>query len=149
MRCLQTPTCLELVAIGILAVALQPAARGGPAQAQAPASAAAQDEATLNRIRAALAREPSIHVTPPEPTFRVTVREHPYYKEKPWTWDFDGGGVPLSAPQMGPPGSPALVTVDVLPWIRRAIRSRERHAAEDEVRRALAEFCATHACDPR
>ena len=123
----------------------------GVAAAAQPAAAqnAPQDDAQLARIRKALDRPAQLRITPREPTFRVEVRQHPYFTDQPFVWTFDGGGVPMAAPQFSATGTPPIVQVDALPLITRARKALAQRAAEREVRRAMADYCASHSCDPR
>jgi hypothetical protein len=131
--------------------AVPAAAVGQTAAAQSSTGEHDRRDPSLDRIRAALAQPSVLHIEVPageQPTFRVAVQGHGYYTDKPMTWDFDGGGVPFTAPAAGPIGlAPPLIKVDALPAIRSAIRSRRQRAAEAQVRHALAEFCAEHDCD--
>jgi hypothetical protein len=115
------------------------------------------DEASLRRIRAALAKPaPTLVVRPPapQPTFTVTVEQHPYFIERPFVWTFAGGGTPTTQRPTGP-GQP-LMTVSVpvggggeggvVPMLRAVRSAIQEHAAHSEVERAMAEFCATHSC---
>jgi len=115
------------------------------------------DGASLRRIREKLAKPaPSLVVKAPtpEPTFKVEVQQHPYFIEIPFVWTFNGGGFPLTQTPTGP-GQP-LITVGVpiggggeggvLPALRALRAKLQDRAAKDEVSRAIAEFCATHAC---
>jgi hypothetical protein len=116
------------------------------------------DDASLRRIRAALAKPaPTLVVRPPapQPTFKVTIQQHPYFVERPFVWTFAGGGTPTTQRPTGP-GQP-LITVGVpiggggeggvLPMLRAAKSALQEHAARDEVERAMAEFCAAHSCN--
>lgn len=124
---------------------------------QSAADAPATDEASLRRIREKLAKPaPSLVVKAPtpEPTFKIEVQQHPYFTELPFVWTFNGGGVPTTQGPTGP-GQP-LITVGVpiggggeggvLAALRSLRNSLQERAAKDEVSRAIAEFCATHAC---
>jgi hypothetical protein len=116
-------------------------------------SAAFEDEASLSRIKAALARPPTLRIEWPcdRPTFRVQVEAHPFFTERSWRWDFSAGGVPprvsRAAPTFPLVGTPPLVVFDVLPLIHAARKAHAEHEAATEVRRALEEFCSTHQCD--
>jgi hypothetical protein len=133
----------------VLGPALLAFALAAPSQSASDAAATSDLAVSLNRIRAALQKTPALRLALPEPTFRVEVRQHPFFVDVPWTWEFAGGGVPTLSPRPGPIGTPPLGQVDVLPLWRAARKARARRAAEDEVRRALEEFCATHSCEPR
>ncbi|HZR23344.1 MAG TPA: hypothetical protein VFA59_07150 [Vicinamibacterales bacterium] len=123
---------------------------------QSVADAPANDSASLRRIREKLAKPaPSLVVKAPtpEPTFKVEVQQHPYFTEIPFVWTFNGGGVPTTQKTTGP-GQP-LITVGVpigggeggvLPALRALKSKLQERGAREEVERAIAEFCATHAC---
>ncbi len=132
----------------MLALAFALALAASPQEA-APPTQATPLPVSLDRIRRGLQRTPTLHVNPPapEPTFKVTIIEHPYFREIPYQWNWGGiGGVPSSAPAAGV-GSPALAQVDVLPLLKSAKHAYDEHAASKEVERAFAEFCSTHVCD--
>jgi hypothetical protein len=139
----------------MLAHALLVLALGASGQdaGRVPPAGVLEDEASLSRIRSALARPPSLRIEWPcqPPTFRVEVQAHPFFTERPWRWDFSGGGVPppvsRSAPSIPFVGTPPLVVVDVLPLIQAARKAHADRDAVTEVRRALEEFCSTHQCD--
>jgi hypothetical protein len=112
-------------------------------------------DALLARIREALAKgPPRLRITTPEPTYRVEIREHPYFRDLPMTWSFAGGGVPTTERRVD--GSTPVISVGVpiggggdagvLPMLRALRAKLGEHAAREEVSRAIAEFCATHAC---
>ena len=129
------------------------------AAAQNPAAApdeAARTDAALTRIRAALARPERLRISTrhrdlPEPTFRIEIRQHPYFTEVPFIWTFSGGGVPLTAPGLERMGGSQLPRsfgggTDVLPLFTSLKRALDEHAAKADVQKALEEFCATHIC---
>jgi hypothetical protein len=117
------------------------------AAAQAP-QAPTEWPVSLSRIRAGLARPIRLRIATPEPTYRVEIQQHPFFTDVPRTWTFDGGGVPFSATPFGTSGSPAAVqSGNLLPLFGKVQHAIEQHAAEEEVRRAIADFCATHSCD--
>jgi len=127
----------------------------GAAQNPAPAYEPAQADAALLRIRAKLAKPERLKIAPdrdlPEPTFRIEIRQHPYFTEVPFIWTFSGGGVPFTAPGLEHTGAtPAAGSVgggtDVLPLFLSLKRALDEHSAKAEVQKALAEFCATHIC---
>jgi hypothetical protein len=101
---------------------------------------------TLRRIAAAVAAPAPVRITTPVPTFRTEIRQHPWFTDVPHTWDFGGGGSPTAAPQAGRPATPALVSVDVLPFLRAARTAWTERGAREEVSKAIAEFCVTHEC---
>ena len=72
---------------------------------------------SLRHIQAALAKPTWLRITVPSdpPTYRVEVREHPYYIEKPYHWNFGTGGYAsrYAAPSVTPSFTPPLVTVGV------------------------------------
>lgn len=125
-----------------LALAVMAAAQDAPPPVQ-PAPL----PVSLDRIRRGLQRTPTlrVEVPTPEPTFKVTIVEHPYFREVPHQWDWGGGGVPLAGPPSGT-GSPALAQVDVLPLLKSAKHAYDEHAAKKDVERELAAFCSTHVC---
>lgn len=117
-------------------------------QGAAPSAAPGADPAALRRIAAALAQPVRLRISAPQPTFHIEIQQHPYFRELPFTWNWAGaGGVPTGAPHATGSGTPPLVQVDVLPLLRDAVHAMSERAAEREVQRAVAEFCATHACD--
>src|SRR2546423_6845379 len=138
-----------MLAHALLALAL------GASQQDAGHVQDVQDEASLSRIRSALSRPAILRLDwpcdPPAATFRLEVHAHPFFTERPWRWDFGGGGVapaaPRSAPSLPGIGTAPLVVVDVLPLIHVAWKAHARHDAVNEVRRALEEFCSAHQCD--
>jgi hypothetical protein len=132
----------------VLAQALLVAALATASQDAAVPLRTAPDETSLKRIRGALAKSAGLRVNTPVPTFRIEVREHPFFTEHPTVWDFAGGGVPTAAPRFGSSGTPPLVVIDLLPLVRAARKAYTQHAASTEVRRALTEFCSTHSCSP-
>jgi len=113
----------------------------------------------MDRIRERVSRAPSLRIPTnrelPQPTFRIEIREHPYFTEVPFVWSFAGGGYPLTAPgieRMGGSGLPKSFGggTDILPLFTSLKRSIDRRAAKAEVEKAIAEFCATHSCaNPR
>ena len=143
----------------LLAIALA----AGPQNA-APLTAAEQSagetpvpsDASLNRIRVRLSRPQRIHFSTdqplPEPTFRIEIRQHPYFTELPFIWTFQGGGAPITAPGLEHMGGSMLPQsfgkggTDILPLFTSLKRSLDEHGARTEVQKALAEFCATHLC---
>jgi len=142
-----------LLAIALAGAPQNPAApSGGPDSAgEAPAS-----DATLDRISARLSRPARIHFTTdqplPEPTFRIEIRQHPYFTEVPFIWTFQGGGSPITAPGLEHMGGSMLPQsfgkggTDILPLFGKLKHGLDEHAARAEVQKALAEFCATHIC---
>jgi hypothetical protein len=137
---------LTAAAFGLaVAVMLQSAASPPPAAV----------DPSLTRIREALAKPaPRLRITTPPPTYKVEIRQRSYFTDIPTTWSFAGGGVPTT--QARADGGAPLITVGVpiggggdegvLPMLR-AIRTKlGEHAAREDVARAIAEFCATHAC---
>jgi hypothetical protein len=132
---------MGMLAAGILfllAVSAQASESAGRGQA-------VPDEA-LRRIAAAVAQPRPLRLTTPAPTFRAEVRQHPWFRDVTRPWDFGGGGSPTAAPQAGRPATPALVSVDALPLLRRARSAWIEHGAREEVSKAIADFCATHEC---
>ena len=134
----------------LLAIALAAAP-----QNPAPSDEASHSDAALSRIRARLAKPERLHVSTerelPEPTFRVEIRQHPYFTEVPYIWTFAGGGVPLTAPGLEHMGGSMLPQsfgggTDVLPALAALKRALDEHAAKAEVQKAILEFCATHLC---
>ena len=120
-------------------------------QDAAPAPAALP--VSLDRIRASLARQPALRITPPPPpaTFRVEVIEHPFFADIPFEWNFaTGGGFASSAPSATPGAPPPLGHVnggsDILPLFGHMKRALAERAARREVQQTVAEFCATHSC---
>ena len=129
----------------MLAIAFALALTASP---QEPPPEAAALPVSIDRIRRGLQRAPTLRVNPPppEPTFKVTIVEHPYFREVPHQWSWGAGGVPTGAPNPAA-GSPALVQADVLPLLKSAKHAYDEHAASKEAQRAYAEFCSTHVCD--
>jgi hypothetical protein len=157
----------------LLAVALAASPQNLPAPADAAQSAAAvrddapqsaeeqvtapvESDATLNRLAVRLSRPQRIHFTTdqplPEPTFRIEIRQHPYFTDVPFIWTFQGGGAPLTAPGLEHMGGSMLPQsfgkggTDILPLFTSLKRGLDEHAARAEIQKALAEFCATHIC---
>jgi hypothetical protein len=140
-----------LLAIALAGTPQSPAPSGG----QAAGDTAAQPDSSLSRIRARLSRPEKVHFATdrqlPEPTFRIEIRQHPYYTEVPFIWTFQGGGMPLTAPGLEHMGGSQLPHSfgsgsEILPLFTSLKRSLDEHAARAEVQKALAEFCATHIC---
>src|SRR5437870_3501176 len=82
---------------------IEPGGTGSGDRTSAAPDGAARTDAALTRIRAALARPERLRISTrhrdlPEPTFRIEIRQHPYFTEVPFIWTFSGGGVPLTAP---------------------------------------------------
>jgi hypothetical protein len=110
---------------------------------EAPASSVDAPPVSIARIRAALERPPSI-LTPPDRTadFSVHIEERvplqEIFETPPWATS-------AVAPGWGPagagPGTP-LVSFDVLPLLLAAKRAYSEHAAREEVKRAIADYCA-------
>ena len=107
---------------------------------------------SVDRIRRALQRTPTLRVsTPPPdpPTYRVQIIEHPYFRSEPHEWKYDGGGYASSGPSTTPggiPWTPPLAQVDALPMIAAAKQALGERAARREVQQAMAEFCAQYSC---
>jgi len=121
------------------------------AQNPAPPDEPAPPDAALTRIRAQLARPQRLKIATnrelPEPTFRIEIRQHPYFTEVPFVWTFPGGGVPLTAPGGAYTGGTPLVSSgNLLPLFGALKHAIDQHAATAEVQKAIAEFCATHIC---
>jgi hypothetical protein len=139
----------RMVAPAILALALS----ASPQSAAAPD--AVQGDSYVARIRDLLARRaPVLKISTPEPTYKVEIIQHPYFTTVPFVWTFAGGGVPTAQRQTD--ASSPLISVGVpiggggdagIGAAFRALKSKfDERAARDEVGRAVAEFCATHAC---
>jgi hypothetical protein len=145
----------------VLAVGLQ--------QAVDPSSApdASELPVSLTRIRTALERPEKLRLTLPEPDahFRVEIRERPLYSPNllapvETLWSPSPGRVPPGGlyafeqrQRFGGLWSQPMLSVDLLSIgsavqkaIANARRTRAENAAREEVRRALAEFCAVHDC---
>jgi len=144
-----------LLAIAIAGAPQAPAvpADGGQSVSETPV----QSDASLNRIRLRISRPQRIHFATdqplPEPTFRIEIRQHPYFTEMPFIWTFQGGGSPMTAPGLEHMGGSMLPQsfgnkggTDILPLFTSLKRGLDEHAARAEVQKALAEFCATHLC---
>ena len=131
-----------------------PAAPAGGSQSAADAQA--QPDPSLNRIRVRLSRPERLHFATnrelPEPTFRIEIRQHPYFTEVPFIWTFQGGGMPITAPGIERMGGSMLPKsfgtggTDILPLFVSLKHALDEHAARAEVQRAIVEFCATHLC---
>jgi hypothetical protein len=97
---------------------------------------------SIARVRAELEKPPPI-LTPPRPKadFSVTIEKRvplqDIFDSPPWATS----GV---APGWGPAGtsSTPLVSVDVLPLLLAAKRAYAEHTAREEVKRAIADYCA-------
>jgi hypothetical protein len=89
---------------------------------------------SLSHIRQALAKPARLHITPPAepPTYRVAIREHPFFTEKPHKWDFGSGGYAprYHGQQVMPSFTPPLFTVDLLRVARSAVKAIEECAAQ-------------------
>jgi hypothetical protein len=96
-----------------IALALTLLAQGPSPSSEAPSPM--RLPVSLTHIREALAKQTWLQITvPPEqPTYRLEIREHPFFKEKPYKWDFGGGGyAPRYPVQQGTPSStPPLFTI--------------------------------------
>jgi hypothetical protein len=98
---------------------------------------------SIARVRAALEKPPPI-LTPPERTadFSVHIDERVPLQE---IFDAPPWATSAVAPGWGPagagPGTP-LVSFDVLPLLVNAKRAYSEHAAREEVKRAIADYCA-------
>ena len=145
-----------LLAIALAADPQNPAPPADGSAANPPGSSQVQTNPSLNRIRLRLSRPQRIHFTTdqplPEPTFRIEIRQHPYFTELPFIWTFQGGGAPMTAPGLEHMGGSMLPQsfgkggTDILPLFTSLKRSLDEHAARTEVQKALAEFCASHLC---
>jgi len=108
-------------------------------------AAGSKNDESLSRIRQALARDTKrLQIVPPTPTFKVEITQHPFFTERPETWNFAGGGVP--------PGTRAdhavpAASVDVWPMLRGLREKIAERRAQEEVSASIAAFCATHECD--
>ena len=120
--------------------------------AQDAAPAASRLPVSVERIRQALQRTPTLRITtpPPDPpTYRVQIIEHPYFRTEPHQWTYDGGGYAVSGPNGTSSGmvwSPPLIQVDALPMLAAAKQALGERAARREVQQAMAEFCAQYSC---
>lgn len=143
----------------MIALALQAAEPVQSAQsAQAELSSVSPPlPVSVERVRAALERPTGLNVTLPDiPVhFRIEVRERALFPGLP-PIDFSGGSkrpavpfwMPSTMPQVG--ASPPLAGVNLLAIASRvansigtARRARAQREAQEEVARALREFCAT------
>jgi hypothetical protein len=97
---------------------------------------------SIARVRAALEKPPPI-LTPPDRTadFSVHIQERVPLQEIFETPPWATSGV---APGWGPAGGPGipLVSFDVLPLLLAAKRASSEHVAREEVKRAIADYCA-------
>ena len=70
-----------------------------------------------SHIRQALAQQTWLRITLPTepPTYRVEIREHRFFIEEPYTWNFGSGRYAprYSGPPLPPSSAPALFTVKV------------------------------------
>ena len=117
--------------------------RGQNGTVEAPTPSVDAPPVSIARIRAALDKPPSI-LTPPDRTadFSVHIEERvplqEIFETPPWATS-------AVAPGWGPagagPGTP-LVSFDVLPLLLAAKRANSEHAAREEVKRAIADYCA-------
>ena len=98
---------------------------------------------SIARVRAALEKPPPI-LTPPDRTadFSVHIEERvplqEIFETPPWA---TSGVAPGWGPAAGGPGIP-LVSFDVLPLLLAAKRAYSERAAREEVKRAIADYCA-------
>src|SRR5262249_32317773 len=134
----------------------------GEAHAQTDLAAPATP-ASLARIRRALSNPAPLRITPAEATFRVVIREKAPVSlfgapRDAWESPRPPGGLygseqrqRLGNPWMGQP----LIQFDLLSAasavrasVRDARRQRQQDAADDDVAKAIAEFCVVNACEP-
>ncbi len=138
-----------------------------PDTASAPEASPA-GPVSLVRIRAALDRPAPLRIALPKPKadFHVEIRDRPLYSPNllgpvETLWSTAAGPVPPGGlrafeqrQRLGEQWSQPMLSVDLLSMaasVRTAIANARRAGAEkaarEEVRRALAEFCATHECE--
>jgi hypothetical protein len=124
---------------------------------------------SVTRIRQALDRPAPLRITLPESNadFHVEIRQRPLYSPNllgpvESLWSTTPGPVPAGGlygfeqlQRLGQQWSQPMFTVDLLSIgsalqhaVAAARRSSAEKSAREEVRRALAEFCATHECQP-
>jgi hypothetical protein len=114
----------------------------GPVEGSTPA--AEVPPVSIARVRAALEKPPPI-LTPPDRAadFSVHIEERVPLQEifdtPPWATPPEGGWGPFG---WGGTPSSVLVSVDVLPLLKAAKRAYSEHAAREEVKRAIADYCA-------
>jgi len=145
------------VALALLLTAISAAAGAAAPLDDADGPAAPlTSSASLARIRTQLAHPARLQMALPKeaPTFRLEVRAHRYWTDKPFVAEFK---VPPMSPLMAPraPGEPGIGAAGggvggdpyaAIAAVRRFFRQR---AAEEEVRKTVAELCAVTACPPR
>jgi len=147
------PVALALLLTAVTAAAGVAAPLGDADGPAAPLTSSA----SLARIRTQLAQPTRLQIVLPQeprPTFRLEVRARRYWTDKPLVPDFM---VPPMSPLMAPrtPGQPAIgaagggVGGDPYAAIAAVRRFFQQRAAEQEVRRTVAELCAVTACPAR
>ena len=117
-------------------------------------TAEAELPVSVAQVRARLARPAPLQTSLlelPRPTFRVEVREHPYWTDEPVAWNFTMPPMsPLVPPRsLGEPGigtTAAGVGFDPRSAIAAARHALRERAARKEVQKAVAEFCAVIGC---
>ena len=154
-RCVRLVSLLSTVVIGVLAGAPVLAQQATPAADPPPL----QLPVSLEHIRAALERSPTqrLKVVERKPDFRVEIQERRRIEELLASLDFNGGPVPAAGlyayeqmQRIGSPwGSVPIVSVDLLRifkgiggQIASAKQSSAQKAAREEVRGAIADYCA-------
>jgi hypothetical protein len=157
---------VRLIAAAVLVAGTSLAAH--TEQAPAAATADRSETASIERIRAALERAPKTSVTletlVPPATFRLVIREAQHCCPLPplGLSSFASGPVPPGGlyafeqrQRIGPRSAPPLFLVDVMPLaraigagFREAQRARRRMAAEEEVHREIAAYCAVQPNQP-
>jgi hypothetical protein len=146
----------------VLALGMQQAVDPVPASGTIP-----ELPVSLTRIRHSLERPAPLRITLPDSNadFHVEIRERPLYSPNllgpvETLWSVAPGPVPAGGlhayeqrQRLGQTWSQPMFALDLLSIgssvqqaVAKARRSRAEQAARDEVRRALAEFCATHEC---
>jgi hypothetical protein len=123
------------------------------AQAPAPADPSPSNlPVSIERIRAALERPDTLTLHPITPDFVVSVREQQKFEERVPAWDFKSGPAPPGGlyayeqlQRSGVPIAQPLFLVDLMAIGRGIASARAAHAASaarEDVRQAIAEYCA-------
>jgi hypothetical protein len=143
-------------AAAILGLASVLAASSASAQTNAAETSRTQLPVNLSRIRDGLKRPEGKFFQPQrQPDFRVDIAEEQRFRDLIDLLDFSGGPS-LPAVWFGGPRTQPLFNVNlngvghaVVSGIAKARRERAERIAQEEVQRALNQFCATHECAAR
>jgi hypothetical protein len=115
---------------------------------------------SLSRIREALKKpDPRLAVPPPKPDFKIEVNEEQRFRDLVDLLDFSPSPVVPAVwfgPAVGGSRTQPLVSMSVsdlgtavVRSVTKARRARAERLAQEEVQRALIQFCASHECAAR